>query len=246
MKPYYEQDGIVIYHGDSREIIPALGIVPDVTIADPPYSQTSLEWDRWPEGWPQMNGLGNSLWCFGSFRMFLTRLGEFAGWHLSQDIVWEKHNGSSFHKDRFKRVHEQAAHFYRGAWESIYHQTPKTNDATARTIRRKNRPPHMGHIDQGHYRSEDGGPRLMRSVIYVRSMHGSAENETQKPQGIVAPLIEYACPPGGLVLSPFLGSGTDLEIAKLTRRRAIGIDVREDQCETSAKRLSKLLPLEVA
>jgi site-specific DNA-methyltransferase (adenine-specific) len=36
MKPYYERDGIVIYHGDCREILPALGPV-DLVLTDPPY-----------------------------------------------------------------------------------------------------------------------------------------------------------------------------------------------------------------
>jgi site-specific DNA-methyltransferase (adenine-specific) len=237
--PYYEQDGIAIYHGDCRDVVPALGVVPDVTIADPPYAQTKLEWDRWPQFWPLTEGLGRSLWCFGSLRMFLARHSEFTGWALSQDIVWEKHNGSSFHADRFRRVHEQAVHFYKGPWDSIHHVTPTTNDATARSVRRKGRPAHMGHIDGSTYESHDGGPRLQRSVLYVRSMHGSAENETQKPEGIVSPLIEYACPRGGLVLAPFMGSGTDLVVAKLTGRRAIGIDIRESQCEAAARRLSQ-------
>ena len=36
MKPYYEQDGITIYHGDCREILPALPKV-DLVLTDPPY-----------------------------------------------------------------------------------------------------------------------------------------------------------------------------------------------------------------
>ena len=35
MTPYYEQDGIVIYHGDCREVLPSLSV--DVVIGDPPY-----------------------------------------------------------------------------------------------------------------------------------------------------------------------------------------------------------------
>jgi len=77
-------------------------------------------------------------------------------------------------------------------------------------------------------------------------MQGKAENETQKPEGICAPLIEYACPVGGLIVVPFVGSGTDLLIAKLTQRRAIGVELREQQCEVAAKRLGKLLPLQLA
>jgi site-specific DNA-methyltransferase (adenine-specific) len=35
MKPYFEEDGITIYHGDCREILPALPC--DVIVTDPPY-----------------------------------------------------------------------------------------------------------------------------------------------------------------------------------------------------------------
>ena len=35
MKPYFERDGIVIYHGDCREILPGLAF--DVVVTDPPY-----------------------------------------------------------------------------------------------------------------------------------------------------------------------------------------------------------------
>jgi DNA modification methylase len=35
MKPYYEQGGITIYHGDAREVMPALSA--EVLVTDPPY-----------------------------------------------------------------------------------------------------------------------------------------------------------------------------------------------------------------
>lgn len=249
MTPYYSESGITIYHGDCRD---GLALREprdfDLVMADPPYGQTSLTWDKWPTGWLQrVSSWSRSLWCFGSLRMFLDHRDEFieSGWALSQDIVWEKHNGSSFHADRFRRVHEQAGHFYRGDWDSIYKQPQTTNTAQARTVRSKKRPQHMGDIDRTPYESVDGGPLLMRSVMYSPSMHGNAENETQKPELIVAPLIEYACRPHGVILVPFVGSGTDLEIAKITGRGAVGFEVREEQCEKAAQRLSKMLPLEM-
>ena len=36
MKPYYEQDGIVIYNADCRDVLPTLDPV-DLVFADPPY-----------------------------------------------------------------------------------------------------------------------------------------------------------------------------------------------------------------
>jgi site-specific DNA-methyltransferase (adenine-specific) len=37
MKPYYSEDGITIYHGDCREILPEVWFGVDTLISDPPY-----------------------------------------------------------------------------------------------------------------------------------------------------------------------------------------------------------------
>lgn len=238
MRPYYEDDLVTLYHGDFREVLP--DVQGDVVIADPPYGETSLDWDTWPQGWPlAAMAYGRSMWCFGSMRMFLDRWPEFTTWRLSQDVVWEKHNGSGFHADRFRRIHEHAIHLYRGDWADIYHQPPTTNDATARTVRSKRRPAHTGHIERTPYVSQDGGPRLMTSVMYAPSAHGSAINETQKPVTVLENLIAYACPSGGLVVDLFAGSCSTLVAARNTGRRAIGAEAREEQCEQAALRLSQ-------
>jgi site-specific DNA-methyltransferase (adenine-specific) len=240
LQPYYQDEAVTLYHGDCRELALQLGLKADLAIADPPYAETSLEWDKWPTDWPDLaTHLAPQLWCFGSQRMFWQYRDQFSQWSLAQDVVWQKHNGSSSAADRFRRVHEIALHFYRGEWSGIYKEPQVTNDATARTVRRKRRPPQWGDIGESHYTSEDGGPRLMESVIFARSCHGYAVNETQKPEAIVAPLLQYSCPPGGLVVSLFAGSGTDLIVARKTGRRAIGFEKRESQCEAAALRLSQ-------
>jgi DNA modification methylase len=35
--PYYDEDGITIYHGDCREILPCLALTPGAIVTDPPY-----------------------------------------------------------------------------------------------------------------------------------------------------------------------------------------------------------------
>lgn len=244
LTPYYSDadDRIQLFLGDMRELLPGFG-QGDLLLADPPYGETSLEWDKWPDGWVKTAAAAaRSMWCFGSLRMYLDRGAEFrnAGWKLSQDVVWEKHNGSSSAADRFNRVHELSVHWYQGPWSGIYHQTPTTPDAVARTVRRKFRPPHWGEIGEQSYASYDGGPRLMRSVIPVPSMHGRAIHRTEKPVLILQPLIEYGCPFGGLVIDPFAGSGSTLHAAWLLGRRAIGIELREQDAEKAAKRLAVL------
>lgn len=241
----YEDEYVELWCGDGRSFM--LGESPQVSavVTDPPYGDTSLEWDRRVDGWLDLAyNLTPSLWCFGSMRFFLALGGDFreAGWQYGQEVVWEKHNGSGFHADRFKRVHEFAIHWYRGEWSSLYRQVPVTMDATARKVikRTKGRPTHhLGQRNDDTYVSEDGGPKLMRSVQYVRSEHGRAVHPTQKPTGILRPLIEYSCPPDGIVLDPFAGSASTLIAAREMGRKAIGVEIDPDYCAAAARRLAQ-------
>jgi site-specific DNA-methyltransferase (adenine-specific) len=246
MQPYYKDNEIVLYHADCREILPSLSIVNSLVLADPPYGQTSLAWDRWDGQWlraiaPEVR----SLWCFGSMRMFMDNAADFraAGWLFSQDLVWEKQNGSSFHADRFRRVHESICHFYRGPWGTLPKYVPTTDTDVARTTRRKRRPTHMGNIDEGPYTSEDGGPLLMRSVMYHANCHGFAKNPVQKPVEIIEPLIHYGGCGDATIIVPFSGAGSELLAAKRMGRRAIGMEIDEKQCEFAAERLTTQISL---
>src|SRR2546422_454733 len=102
----------------------------DLIIADAPYGDTSLGWDKRVFGWAgvalQSLKPTGSMWVFGSMR-FLLHLGTPAGFRYAQDIVWEKHNGSGFATDRFKRVHEHAIQFYRAEtpWSEVWNEVQR-------------------------------------------------------------------------------------------------------------------------
>lgn len=246
MSPYYDDGTVTLYHGDCRDVLPSieLGGVSTV-VTDPPYGETSLPWDRWPDGWPAaLPATVRQLWCFGSMRMFLDQADEFDGWRFGQEVIWEKHNGSGFHADRFKRVHELAVHWYRGRWEHLTINPVMVPGATKRSVHRKARPTHTGAVGDHRYESERGGPKLERSVIFVRSCHGRAIHPTEKPLGIIEPLIRYSTDRGDVVLDPFAGSGAILDCARQNGRRAIGIEADERYCAAIADRLAHgVLPL---
>ena len=239
----------IILSGDCRDRMPAHGPY-DLILADPPYGDTSLAWDRRVEGWLALARAAlaptGSMWVFGSLRSFMATADRFAdaGLRLAQEIVWEKQNGTSFHADRFKRVHELAVQFYRAEtpWRDIYNDPQTTPDATARTVRRKQRPPHTGQIDAGHYVSQDGGPRLMRSVIYLRNCHGRAIHPTEKPSALLEILIRTSCPEGGLVGDWFAGSGSGGEACRLSGRRYIGCEIDPTMADRARDRIASVLP----
>lgn len=240
---------MTILTGDCREQMPWHAPY-DMILADPPYGDTSLAWDRRVEGWVGLARAAlrptGSLWVFGSLRSFMATADRFAdaGLRIAQEVVWEKQNGTGFHADRFKRVHELAVQFYPAetAWRDIYNDVQTTPDATARTVRRKQRPPHTGQIDAGHYVSHDGGPRLMRSVIHLRNCHGRAIHPTEKPSALLEILIRTSCPEGGLVGDWFAGSGAAGEACRLSGRRYIGCEIDPDMAERARARIATVLP----
>lgn len=109
MKPYYEEAGITIYHGDCREILPTLPKV-DLVLTDPPYGIGAVkrgtigtskngqvkeygkaEWDNQPP--PE--------WIFGLLREKSTSQIIFGGNYFplppsSCWLVWDKDNTGDF------------------------------------------------------------------------------------------------------------------------------------------------------
>ena len=60
------------------------------------------------------------------------------------------------------------------------------------------------------------------------------------PQALVEPCIKAGCPAGGIVLDPFMGSGTTALVARRLGRRSIGIELNEEYARLAAKRLQQL------
>lgn len=233
--------------GDCREVLPAEGPF-DLIIGDPPYGVTSLRWDREVPSWLKWAAASlkptGSIWLFGSMKSLLKASGEVAaaGLRYAQDIVWEKQNGTGFATDRFRRVHEHAVQLYRtdSRWSQIYNDVQVTLDARPKVVRRKKRPAHCGGKDESLYVSVDGGPRLMRSVLKIRSAHGYAIHRTEKPVELLEILVRTSCPPDGLVGDFFAGSGAAGEACHIAGRRYIGAEINPEFADAARARLAVL------
>lgn len=74
---------------------------------------------------------------------------------------------------------------------------------------------------------EDFGKQLRKNI-----------HPTVKPIKLMAYLIELGCPRQGIVLDPFVGSGTTCIAAERLRRKWIGIDINPDYVKIAQKRLN--------
>ena len=64
---------------------------------------------------------------------------------------------------------------------------------------------------------------------------------TQKPEALLERIIRASCPPGGLVLDCFMGSGTTPAVAMKLGRRFIGVDNNVCAVHTTTKRLLRIM-----
>lgn len=69
------------------------------------------------------------------------------------------------------------------------------------------------------------------------SMPENTDHPTQKPEKLIAKLILSSCPSDGVVLDPFLGSGTTSVVAKKLGRKYVGIEINKEYCIWAEKRL---------
>ncbi len=65
------------------------------------------------------------------------------------------------------------------------------------------------------------------------------ENEAPFPEKLAEFFIKTFCPPGGVVLDPFGGSGTTASVAKQNGRGYISVDIRQSQIELTQRRLNE-------
>ncbi len=85
------------------------------------------------------------------------------------------------------------------------------------------------------------GPEFSKTVWTMKATKGRGGHFAVKPMGIIEPMIRMGCPPGGVVLDPFAGTGTVGEVAVRLGRGFVGIDLCREWEEAARKRLRSLV-----
>lgn len=158
------------------------------------------------------------------------------GWYLRADVIWHKTNVKPESvRDRPTKCHEylflltKSARYYYDRNSIREPVKPESLNRAARGIwkpqRDPGRPAGRGVDRMRPDQMADPRGRNKRSVWAIPFAQYRGGHTATYPPALVRPCILAGCPPGGLVLDPFAGSGTTLSEAVRLGRRAVGIEL---------------------
>ncbi len=167
------------------------------------------------------------------------------GFKLFECVIYRKHGPEgAWWKNRFRVDHEYMPIFLKG-------RKPQYFDKTNLLVPSK----HGGRIMTGSgSRRTDGrtNPRVRRAInpmkcrgtIWNYLMAGDKNPLKRKhpapfPDQIPHDFIQCFCPPDGIVLDPFMGSGSTAAMAKKLGRHFVGFEISKEYCEIAEKRLEQ-------
>lgn len=207
--PYYDHKGIIIYHGDCKDVLPQLSKV-DLILTDPPYGiGESNEKNSSRDCLATTTDFGHYEWDYKkidkkTINHIITMANKtiiFGGNYYNLPpancwLIWDKDNGANDFADAeiaWTNL-KKAIRLKKYRWQGMLQE-------------------HMGNKE-------------------VRI------HPTQKPVEVMRWCIMQAGGIDS-ILDPFVGSGTTLIAAKQLNCKAIGIEIEEKYCELAAKRLSQ-------
>ena len=181
---------------------------------------------------------------------------ESDGWILRSDIIWHKPNAMpSSVKTRPTTDHEYVFFFTRSGryyYDADAVREPHVTFTEASRMRGGRRHFHQrggtpengknrGNVNLHDGRWDQAFHPLGRNRRTVWSIALSKFREAHFavfPEPLVETCILAGCPRGGLVLDPFLGSGTTAVVARRHQRQYVGIDCVAEYCAMARRRLA--------
>ncbi len=248
MKPYYEQDGITIYHGDCREIMPTLAASSiDMVMTDPPYGHNNNNGDlihRWElacgreqshVGGSDPRPIANDgieandlvRWMFAESKRVLKPecccccccCGGGPDPQFARWSLWLDELLTFKQMIIWDKGPMGMGWHYRRSYETVL----------------------VGHKGQKcrWFDDTDRIENVLRPGNFnIRKIIPTADDHpTPKPWQLASFFISLHTERGDTVLDPFMGGGFALEGAHRTGRNFIGIELDESYCKMAVKKL---------
>lgn len=225
----------------------------DLIIADPPYNlgkdygndsdkRGDQDYLDWSKKW--INAVVPKLKETGSLYIFLTwryapEIFTFLKQQLTMvnEIIWDRRVPSMGGTTRrFTSVHDNIGFFAKNKKAYYFDLDPVRIPYDPQTKKKRTRALFAGSkwLELGY------NPKDVWSIARIHKQDPEREDHpTQKPLAVVERMILSSCPKEGVVLDPFLGSGTTAEACLMHNRRFIGFEVNQSYCNMAQARVER-------
>lgn len=240
MNPYHDQDGATIYHGEALAALASLANDSvDALVTDPPYSsggqfrgdRTASTREKYVDTRDTLGRLD-----FAGDNRDQRSFGYWCALWLAECLRIVKPSGTAALFADWRQLPTTTDALQAGGW--VWRGVAawdKTEAARPRKGAFRNQCEFLAWGTNGAARA-DGPclPGVWRASARSEERHHIAAKPESVMKGVLA-----IVPAGGVVLDPFMGSGTTLVAARDLGLRAIGIETIEANCEIAAKRLAQ-------
>lgn len=182
------------------------------------------------------------------------------GWFLRSDIIWHKPNAMpSSSKSRPTTDHEYL--FMLSKSQDYYYDADAIREPHVTFSDESKMRGGRGHFGKVNGTPENGknkGNLNLHNGRWDQAFHPKGRNKRTVwsvplskfrgshfavfPEKLIDPCIKASCPPGGVVLDPFFGSGTTGVSAVKNGRNYLGIEINRDYAAMAEDRLMKTIP----
>ena len=171
------------------------------------------------------------------------------GWYLRQDIIWHKPNAMPESvKDRCTKAHEYIFLLTKNSkyyFNSDLIREPNQDKYDGKRGTTKTRTKFQSAMrtmsDKEEMKKYSTQGRNKRTVWNVPTKPFKDAHFATFPPDLIEPCILAGCPAGGVVLDPFMGSGTTGMVAAMHQRNFIGFELNPEYCKMAEKRIEPYL-----
>jgi site-specific DNA-methyltransferase (adenine-specific) len=156
--------------------------------------------------------------------------------HIRNRIIWQREKGRGTNSN-WKNSSED---IWFGTLSDDYYfnvDAVKQKRKVLAPYKENGKPKDWEETENGNFRLTHPSNFWDDITIPYWSMPENTDHPTQKPEKLIAKLMLASCPENGIVLDPFLGSGTTSVVAKKLSRNYVGIEINEEYCCWCEKRL---------